>query len=69
MWFTYVANVQLVLFKRIFESIGYDDMAVVERTTTGISFAGMLDESGVDTVECEEQPPAIKVEVAVRVIH
>ena len=58
-------NFHLPLFERILQSIDYEDMAVVERMTTGFYFAGELDPANVDTVPCEAQPPAITVKVAV----
>ena len=61
-------NFHFPLFERILQSIDYEDMAVVERMTTGFFFAGVLDPSNVDTVPCEAQPPAITMKVAV-IIH
>ena len=58
-------NFHQPLFRRIFESINYEDMAVCERMATGFYFAGMLDEAGVDTVPCgEPRLPAISVKAA-----
>ena len=68
---TFVEHAQdfnLLLFERILQSIDYEDMAVVERMTTGFYFAGVLDPSNVDTVPCEVQPPAITMKVAVIII-
>ena len=62
-------NFHLPLFERILQSIDYEDMAVVERMTTGFYFAGVLDPSNVDTVPCEVQPTAITMKVAVIIIN
>ena len=61
-------NFHLPLFERILQSIGYEDMAVVERMTAGFYFVGVFDSFNVDAVLREVQPPAITMKVAVIII-